>query len=160
MGAMAKAATFFHYLTSFPSVLDVCWGGRYPRQTPRGSAFLNANKDRARVFSFRFLPASGFNDMKPWAEKFYKSSAWLRCRAGYISKVGGLCEKCYSRGIYRAGVIVHHKIPLTKDNITDPRITLNWDNLELVCRDCHAEEHNGRPKRYEVGPDGKVTGIW
>ena len=98
--------------------------------------------------------------MKPWAEKFYKSSAWLRCRAGYIAKVGGLCEKCYQRGIYRPGVIVHHKIPITKENISDPTITLNWDNLELVCRDCHAEEHNGRPKRYEVGPDGKVKTLW
>ena len=26
-------------------------------------------------------------------------------------------------------------------NITDPNITLNWDNLEALCRTCHQNEH-------------------
>ena len=42
---------------------------------------------------------------------------------------------------------VHHKIPLTPENIYNPEITLNWDNLELLCSSCHSIEHN--KKRVE-----------
>ena len=45
---------------------------------------------------------------------FYKTAAWVSCRDAYAKSKGGLCERCLSRGIYRAGVIVHHKIHLTK----------------------------------------------
>jgi 5-methylcytosine-specific restriction endonuclease McrA len=36
---------------------------------------------------------------------------------------------------------VHHKIRLTPENLADPQISLNWDNLELLCKQCHMEEH-------------------
>ena len=39
------------------------------------------------------------------------------------------------------GVIVHHKIHLTRDNINDMDIALGMDNLEYLCRECHALEH-------------------
>ena len=96
--------------------------------------------------------------MKPFAESFYKGKAWQDCRASYIAMVGGLCEKCMVRGIYKPGVIVHHKIHLTPENINDPRIATSFDNLELVCRDCHAEEHGGKVKRFDIDPvTGKVS---
>lgn len=95
--------------------------------------------------------------MKEWARGFYKSSAWKHCRAAYAASVGGLCERCLQRGQYTPGVIVHHKIHLTPENINDPSITLNWDNLELVCRDCHAELHDERQRRYKIDPNGGVT---
>ena len=41
----------------------------------------------------------------------------------------------------RPGEIVHHKTHLTPENIDDPTVTLNEDNLELLCRDCHGVEH-------------------
>lgn len=44
-----------------------------------------------------------------------------------------------------AGEIVHHKTELTPRNIDDPMITLNEDNLETVCRTCHAIIHEGTP---------------
>lgn len=75
--------------------------------------------------------------MKKFAEAFYKSEKWQRCRAAYIADRllidGGLCEECHER----AGVIVHHKEMLTEQNVNDPEITLNHDNLELVCKECH-----------------------
>ena len=99
--------------------------------------------------------------MKPYAAKFYKSQAWKNCRAAYVRKVGGLCEKCLSRGQYVPGDIVHHKTPITPDNIFDPQVTLSFDNLELLCRNCHAEEHGGRPKRYDIDQaTGRITAIW
>lgn len=94
--------------------------------------------------------------MQSWAVAFYKSKSWKQCRAAYAQSVGGLCERCLARGVYKAGEIVHHKTWLTPDNITDPTVTLNWANLELVCRDCHAQEHEARHRRYKVDPNGRV----
>ena len=99
------------------------------------------------------------NPMKPYAEKFYKSQRWQDTRKAYASSVGGLCEICKSKGLYVAGEIVHHKIHINPDNINDPNITLDWNNLQLVCRDCHAEIHAGTDKRYAVDEWGRVTSL-
>ena len=94
--------------------------------------------------------------MKEYAKGFYKSKSWQKCRGAYASSVGGLCERCKKKGLIKAGVIVHHKKPITPANIYDPDITLNFNNLELLCRDCHAEVHKG-PKRYKVDAMGRIT---
>ncbi len=75
--------------------------------------------------------------MKPWAESFYKGKAWQECRHAYYIYRYGICERCGG-----PGEIVHHKIYLTPKNISDPDITLNFDNLELLCQDCHNKEHS------------------
>ena len=95
--------------------------------------------------------------MQPWAKRFYKSKAWQRCRSAYVASVGGLCEVCLAAGNYRPGEIVHHRIPLTPDNIDDPSVTLDFGNLELVCRECHAALHGARIRRYYVDACGRVT---
>ena len=78
-----------------------------------------------------------------FAKPFYKSKSWQQCRRAYILRVHGLCERCLSRGLYVPGYIVHHKALLTPSNINDPRVTLNHDNLEYVCVECHNLEHMG-----------------
>lgn len=74
--------------------------------------------------------------MQDWARKFYSSKQWQACREAYKAGVFGLCEKCGG-----AGEIVHHKIVLTRHTINDPNVTLNFDNLRLLCRQCHGGEH-------------------
>ena len=39
------------------------------------------------------------------------------------------------------GYIVHHKNHISKDNIYNTDITLDFNNLELLCMDCHNKEH-------------------
>lgn len=39
------------------------------------------------------------------------------------------------------GYIVHHKVYINKNNIWDTDITLDFNNLELLCIDCHNKEH-------------------
>lgn len=95
--------------------------------------------------------------MKPYARSFYLSKAWQDTRKAYAKSVGGLCERCLEKGLYKAGEIVHHKIHITPDNIHDESITLNWDNLELVCRECHSEEHTRHKRRYKVDEYGRVA---
>lgn len=60
-------------------------------------------------------------------------------------------------GLYVPGEIVHHKTPLTPENIHDERITLNPDNLELLCRECHEKAHGAKDFRYSVNADGSIT---
>lgn len=83
--------------------------------------------------------------------QFYHSREWARCRDSYRKKRRGLCERCLKKGFIVPGDEVHHKKRLTKDNINDPRISLNFENLELLCKKCHEEEHHG-VKRYRVDP--------
>ncbi len=80
---------------------------------------------------------------KEYAKKFYRSKAWKQCRESYISKVNHLCERCYKINIIKPGYIVHHKTYITPQNINNPMITLNHENLEYVCLDCHNKEHIG-----------------
>ena len=93
--------------------------------------------------------------MKEYARDFYFSPAWKKTREAYKKSVGGLCEICWAKGIVRPGEIVHHKIHLSPDNISDQNISLSWDNLQCVCRDCHARLH-GEEKRYELDEFGRV----
>lgn len=39
------------------------------------------------------------------------------------------------------GYIVHHKNYISKDNIYNTDVTLDFNNLELLCIDCHNKEH-------------------
>lgn len=97
--------------------------------------------------------------MKEYAKTFYKSQAWKDTRAAYAKSKGYLCEVCLAKGVYRSGDIVHHKIHLSPENIADPSVSLNWDNLQLVCRDCHAQLHDNKQRRYKLDELGRVIFI-
>lgn len=102
---------------------------------------------------------------KDFAKAFYGSPAWIGCREAYKKYKGGLCERCKAKGLIVPGKIVHHKIYLTPENIWDVDISLNFDNLELLCKNCHEEEHNNevshperfRKRRYTVDEFGRVN---
>ena len=98
--------------------------------------------------------------MKPFAQSFYKSRTWQETREAYAKSKGYLCENCLTKGLYNPGtkenpLETHHKIRLTDENINDPRVTLSFDNLRLVCRKCHAEEH-AHKRRYLIGLNGEI----
>ena len=73
---------------------------------------------------------------KEWAEWFYNSGLWRTQRDAYKAFRLGVCELCGG-----PGEIVHHKTELTPLNIHDPHVSLSFDNLQLVCRDCHGQLH-------------------
>ena len=89
--------------------------------------------------------------MKDYAKSFYNSAMWAACRDSYIADRraidGGLCEVCR----IRLGAIVHHINPLTPQNITDPYVTLNHENLRLECLRCHNDE----PDHYNDSRPGR-----
>lgn len=82
---------------------------------------------------------------------FYKSPAWLSARQLKIMTVNGLCERCG-----QIGIEVHHMERLTVDNVYDSLVSLNQDNLELLCRECHNKEHKRFSKEVRFDKDGNI----
>lgn len=84
---------------------------------------------------------------------FYNSKVWKDVRKTIWLKQNCLCARCHlpvyvdgisewiSKENRRTG-IVHHKIHLDNINVYDDEISLNEDNLEGLCIECHNQEHN------------------
>ena len=95
-------------------------------------------------------------------KSFYDSQAWKNTRRNYKQSVGGLCERCLAKGMIVPAEIVHHKIPLTADNMNDLNISLSWKNLQALCRQCHAEVHDDMyaertGRRYKIDRNGHIV---
>lgn len=69
-------------------------------------------------------------------KSFYNSKSWLDTREAYFVSKFGLCELCE-----KPGEEIHHKIFLRPENMNNADITLNWDNLQLLCKRCHNVQH-------------------
>lgn len=75
---------------------------------------------------------------REFAKSFYQSKAWRVARGIALRRDNFTCQHCYGRAEE-----VHHVIELTPDNINDPNIALNPDNLVCLCHDCHTRETKG-----------------
>ena len=95
--------------------------------------------------------------MKDFAKTFYSSKAWKNCRESFRTSRQGLCEICLAKGLIVPAEIVHHKIEINPVNIHDPSVTLSWDNLQCVCRECHAQIHGAVEKRWVIDEDGHAV---
>lgn len=73
--------------------------------------------------------------------KLYRTSAWKKVRCAYLSE-HPVCERCKALGRIRPATQVHHRIHLTEQNVGDPNVSLNFENLESLCDECHAKEHH------------------
>lgn len=82
---------------------------------------------------------------------FYKSDSWRVARELKIVSVNSLCERCG-----QIGIEVHHKDRLSIDNVRDTSVSLNQDNLELLCRDCHNQEHERFSNKVRFDIDGNL----
>ena len=74
---------------------------------------------------------------KAWAKAFYNSAVWQRVREAALIRDGYLCTCCGE-----LAEEVHHIIPLTAQNVNDPKISLNLDNLSSLCEACHKARHS------------------
>ena len=74
------------------------------------------------------------SNVRDW---FYKTKRWEKTRNAYFAHANGICERCKEK----VGKIVHHNIHLTNANVNDLDIAYGFDNLELLCQDCHNAEH-------------------
>lgn len=72
-------------------------------------------------------------------DAFYYGKAWRRVSTAYMSSKSYICERCGA-----PAVICHHKKWLNDVNVHDPKVALDFDNLEALCQECHNAEHGSR----------------
>lgn len=89
--------------------------------------------------------------------RFYTSAPWINFRLFLINERiarDGLlkCDHCREPIKESRNAIGHHKIELTDDNVDDVKISLNPNETEIVCFDCHNKEH----ERFGYKPEKKV----
>ena len=65
-----------------------------------------------------------------------------------------ICERCG-----KPAQICHHKKWLDAQNVNDPTVALNPDNLEALCIECHNAEHGLRHDITVFDKDGNVTEV-
>ena len=71
---------------------------------------------------------------------FYCSKAYLDLAQYCKIKSGGVCARC--GGVFDLHDLrPHHIVEVTLDNLDDANITLNANNIEVVCRACHDALH-------------------
>jgi len=71
--------------------------------------------------------------------EFYHSTAWKRLSRTFLLSKNYICERCG-----KPAEIAHHRRYLNAENVLNPDISLNPDNLEALCLDCHNTEHFGQ----------------
>lgn len=70
----------------------------------------------------------------------------------------GMCERCFERGELVPAKVVHHIRHLTPENISDPHVTLAYDNFRRLCQDCHAFVHGGHDEpRVTFDESGNIV---
>lgn len=81
--------------------------------------------------------------------EFYNSSAWQKQRKYKMLQENYKCARCGG-----LAVDVHHKATLTESNVNDFNVSMNLDNLECLCRDCHNKETHGNKVMYKFNEQG------
>ncbi len=91
--------------------------------------------------------------------KFYISKPWRDLSYNLKIAADGKCERCGYQVVdiedYKY-LIGHHKIELTEGNVDNPNISLNPDNIEIVCIWCHNKEHD----RFQGGYKKKEKKVY
>ncbi|WP_200411385.1 HNH endonuclease [Virgibacillus salexigens] len=74
-------------------------------------------------------------------KSFYATDEWIQLRLHLINERGNRCTHCGEIIAKSKDIIGHHIKELTPENVHDHTISLNPDNIELICFDCHNKEH-------------------
>ena len=90
-----------------------------------------------------------------WSKESSKSrgygAAWVKLRAVILRRDCGLCQVCLAKGRVTAGTQVDHIVSKAQGGTDDD------DNLQTICRDCHATKtitEQGKKRKPRIGLDG------
>lgn len=75
-------------------------------------------------------------------QSFYASKPWRELRLRLIMERGNKCQRCGKVIVNTIEIIGHHKVELDDKNVLDHMISLNPDLIELICFDCHNDDHD------------------
>ena len=78
-------------------------------------------------------------------DAFYTSKLWKRLRLQLMQERAKdgvvICEHCGKPIVRRYDCIAHHRTELTDENVEDYSVSLNPENVELLCFSCHNTTH-------------------
>lgn len=88
-------------------------------------------------------------------QEFYHSKAWESFRKVIIEQrtdADGFvhCSECGKPILKKYDLIIHHIKELSDANVNDANISLNPDNVEIICFRCHNKVHD----RWQGGNGG------
>lgn len=85
-------------------------------------------------------------------KSFYNSKRWRDFRTEIIATRGPVCVDCHKAIINPKEIeIDHDPIELTPENVGNPNIALNPENVKVRCHDCHNKRHNRFGHQAEQG---------
>lgn len=79
--------------------------------------------------------------------RFYKSKEWKRLRLQVLQRDNYLCQHCLIDGKLIPANVVDHVIPVKEDW----NLTLEINNLQVLCASCHNKKTNDDKKKYSKG---------
>ena len=99
------------------------------------------------------------DDFRRWQLRFYNSKRWRKIRNRVREREQMRCQMCHR--FIKGKSIVDHIIEITPFNKDDTDITLNEDNLQLLCVECHNTKTFGgyTGRRGQVKDSGIVFDI-
>jgi hypothetical protein len=84
--------------------------------------------------------------MRSRFQSFYESKQWRRFREVILlermGNEGIICESCSNVILRRGNAHLHHITELTPENVDDVMVSMNPDNIKVVCARCHNLEHS------------------
>lgn len=79
--------------------------------------------------------------MRELRRKAYNTTEWRKLRETYM-KQNPLCEECLKKGKVTPASSVHHLASPFKTGEVNRTLFLDYNNLQSICHECHAEIHN------------------
>lgn len=73
--------------------------------------------------------------------QFYTSKVWRDLAYSLKIQAYGKCQRCGKQVLDFKYLIAHHKENITEENINNIKISLDPNNIEIICHDCHNKEH-------------------
>ena len=80
-------------------------------------------------------------------QAFYNTREWHELRERKRRAEHFECERCRARGIHSQAYTVHHRKYLRRF----PELAMSYDNLELLCEQCHYEEPRVKNRKFFRG---------
>lgn len=74
-------------------------------------------------------------------DSFYSTDEWKDFRKNIITERGNKCTECGKDILIDKQLHVHHIKELTQDNVNDYMVSMNPDNVRIVCHECHNKIH-------------------
>jgi len=91
---------------------------------------------------------------------FYSSKKWRKFRETIIAQRGNRCEKCGNRIAVAKEIVIHHIKEIDETNVDDAMVSLNPDNVMVVCHSCHNKIHPRGAASYTTDKDLQVQQVF